>query len=62
VIRTITAADVVGPGGQGIAAGEFAEILNALRAGVAYANVHTAAFGGGEIRGQIRALRDLRQP
>ena len=54
VIRTVTAADVVGPAGQGISAGEFAEILKAMRAGVAYANVHTTAFPGGEIRGQIR--------
>ena len=54
VIRTVTAADVVGPSGQGIAAGEFAEVLEALRAGAAYANVHSATFGGGEIRGQIR--------
>jgi len=54
VIRTVTAADVVGPAGQGIAAGEFAEILKAMRAGAAYANVHTSTFTGGEIRGQIR--------
>ena len=54
VIRTVTAADVVGPAGQGIAPGEFAEILKAMRAGAAYANVHTTAFTGGEIRGQIR--------
>jgi len=54
VVRTVTAADVVGPAGQGIAAGEFAEILAAMRAGVAYANIHTSAFPGGEIRGQIR--------
>ena len=27
--------------------------MRALRAGAAYANVHTTTFGGGEIRGQI---------
>jgi hypothetical protein len=54
VIRTVTAAQVVGPAGQGIAAGEFAEILDAMQAGVAYANIHTMTFPGGEIRGQIR--------
>jgi CHRD domain len=50
---TIVAADVIGPGGQGIAAGEFDELVAALRAGKAYANVHTTTFGGGEVRGQI---------
>ena len=45
--------DVVGPAGQGIAAGEFNEILAAMRAGHAYANVHTTKFPGGEIRAQI---------
>jgi CHRD domain-containing protein len=39
---------------QGIAPGEFAELLAAIRAGVAYVNVHTATFTGGEIRGQLR--------
>lgn len=58
VMRTVTAADVVGPAGQGITAGEFAEILAAMREGVAYANVHSGNFPGGEIRGQIRAVRN----
>lgn len=51
---TITAANVVGPAGQGIAAGEFAELVRAIRAGFTYANVHTMKYPGGEIRGQIR--------
>lgn len=59
VTGLITAAEVIGPAGQGIGAMEFAELLAALRAGAAYANVHTTApapavaFPGGEIRGQI---------
>jgi hypothetical protein len=53
VTGTITAADVIGPAGQGIAAGEFAELLKAIRAGVAYVNVHTTTYPGGEIRGQL---------
>jgi hypothetical protein len=40
--------------GQGIAPGEFEELLAAIRAGVAYANVHTSTFPGGELRGQLR--------
>lgn len=54
VSRTVTAADVIGPAGQGIAAGEFAEFLRALRNGFAYANVHSTTWPGGEIRGQIQ--------
>jgi hypothetical protein len=50
----IDPADVVGPAGQGIAAGEFAELLRAMRNGATYANVHSAAFPPGEIRGNIR--------
>jgi hypothetical protein len=49
----ITPADVIGPGGQGIDAGQFAEILRAMRAGDAYANIHTVRWPLGEIRGQI---------
>jgi len=59
VSGTIVAADVVGPAGQGIAPGEYAELLRAIRAGVTYANVHTDKHPGGEIRGQLdRGHRD----
>ena len=53
VTGTLTAANVIGPAGQGIAAGEFAELLRAIRAGKAYVNVHSATFPGGEVRGQV---------
>ena len=55
VTGTLTMAQVVGPAGQGIAAGEFEELVRAIRGGVTYANVHSTLFTGGEIRGQIRA-------
>jgi hypothetical protein len=46
-------ADVIGPNGQGIEAGSFGEIVKAMQAGNAYANIHTTRWAGGEIRGQI---------
>jgi hypothetical protein len=49
----VEATDVIGPTGQGIEAGNLAEILAAMRAGHAYANVHTTKWPGGEIRAQI---------
>ena len=51
---TLTAANVVGPAGQLIAPGEFAELVRAIKSGVTYANVHTTLALGGEIRGQIK--------
>jgi hypothetical protein len=56
VTDTFDASEVVGPAGQGITGAtqaEFEELLAAIRAGLTYANVHSATFGGGEIRGQI---------
>jgi hypothetical protein len=49
----ITPADVIGPNGQGIEPGSFAEILRAMRAGHSYVNIHTTRWPAGEIRGQI---------
>lgn len=45
--------DVIGPTGQGLAPGEFDELVQAIRAGDTYANVHTNKHPGGEVRGQI---------
>ena len=53
VTGTVTAANIIGPSGQGVAPGEFQEAIEAMRNGSAYANVHTSAFPSGEIRGQI---------
>ena len=38
---------------QQLTAGDLAEVIRAIRAGAAYANVHTDLSPGGEIRGQI---------
>jgi hypothetical protein len=54
VSGTFGSGQVLGPGGaQQITAGDLASVLDALRGGVAYANVHTSISPGGEIRGQI---------
>lgn len=53
VSGTIIAADVIGPVGQGIAAGEFAELVHAIQNGATYVNVHTNKHPGGEIRGTV---------
>jgi CHRD domain len=53
VTGTLNASNVIGPAGQGVSAGEFAELVRAIRAGITYANVHSTKFPGGEIRAQI---------
>ena len=58
VTGTITPADIIGPAGQGIAPGEFAEVVRAIRNGAVYANVHSTLRPGGEIRGQVRGDDD----
>ena len=62
VTGTITAADVsVLPANnpdsvipQGIPAGDLAGLLEAIRTGNTYVNVHTTNFPSGEIRGQVQ--------
>ena len=62
VTGTITAADILGPAGQGIEAGSFDEAVRAIRAGAVYANVHTTRWGGGEIRGQVNDSNQRADP
>ena len=53
ITGTIKPADVIGPTNQGIGPGEFDELVNALKAGVTYVNVHSTKYPGGEIRSQL---------
>jgi CHRD domain-containing protein len=53
ITGTITAANVIGPTGQGITAGQLGELVRAMKAGVTYVNVHTSLYPGGEIRAQL---------
>jgi hypothetical protein len=55
VSGTLTSADVLALTGQNVTKGDFDALEDALNSNTAYANIHTATFGGGEIRGQVRA-------
>jgi hypothetical protein len=50
---TIQAAQVLDQSPQGLEAGQFDELVRAIRAGATYVNVHSSVFGPGEIRGQL---------
>jgi hypothetical protein len=59
ITGTLTAANIVGPVGQGIelttdTTNAFAEIVDMVLDGFTYANVHSGKFLGGEVRGQVR--------
>jgi hypothetical protein len=47
---TITASDLVGA----LEDADLADLVEEMRTGNAYVNVHTSQFPGGEVRGQIR--------
>src|SRR5262249_59879635 len=59
VTGSLTAANVIGPNAQGITPGtDFAKVVQALREGAAYVNVHSARSPRGEIRGQVRGAEE----
>ena len=51
IIRPV---NIVAAGTQGISAGDFTEVIAAIRDGNSYVNIHTAQSPGGEARGQLR--------
>ena len=53
VSGVIAPGDVIGPAAQGVEAGALDKLVEAIRAGHTYANVHNERWPGGEIRGQI---------
>jgi hypothetical protein len=53
VSGVLRASDVRPLAANGIAANEFEEVIALIRAGKTYVNVHSAAFGAGEVRSQI---------
>lgn len=54
VTGSIGPSQVLAQAAQGIEAGAFDELVQAIRAGATYANVHSTLHAPGEIRGQLR--------
>ena len=42
---------------QGLGTGEIEELVDAIRAGATYVNIHTSTWPGGEVRSQIEVSR-----
>jgi hypothetical protein len=53
VTRTVSAADLIAVPAQNVPAASFDSAVRILRSGDTYANIHTANFPAGEIRGQV---------
>ena len=53
VSGTLTAADLQTVAGQGVTSDKFSDVIDAMRHGAAYVNVHSDSFPAGEIRGQL---------
>lgn len=53
VSGTLDASNVIAREAQGVGTGDLAAVIEAIRKGVAYANVHTEVSPAGEIRGQF---------
>jgi hypothetical protein len=58
VMGTITRDNVLAVPGQNVTANDFDAITDAITSHTAYANIHTATFPGGEIRGQVHPVEN----
>jgi len=60
VTGTLTPASVVAVAGQNIHAGDFDAVVRIIRNNAGYANIHTTNFPAGEIRAEVRRVRQDR--
>jgi hypothetical protein len=54
VTGQVMASDVNAPAAQGIDPGAWDEVIQAMRDGITYANIHSPKWTGGEIRGMVK--------